>query len=166
LDFHDPRVNTGPDGTRFSISAGFSEHTLESWVTGYWRDGSIKWTAHAIPGSENLIDEYTVKASVVQESKQSSASARDTNSIRSSDLNVIDSDAEVKVNTGKILVSFPKNGSVLIGSIKISVEETVGEDGKLVLHSQSAVTDNASSRSGASINNYNFESIEGVSVEQ
>lgn len=170
-----PQGQYRPDETRFTISDGSDEQSmmpLQSWVTGYWRDGSIKWSAHAIPGSEESAfppSGYTVKASSAAHAGNClwSASTRATNSGQPGGLYVTDSGDEVHVSTGKLSATFPRQGSVIVGSIQNSAGKTVGKNGKLILHSQSAVADDAASRASASIDYYNFESnIEDVSVEE
>lgn len=39
-----------PNSTVFDLSD--SESDLQSWVTAYWNDGSIKWTGHAVPAAD------------------------------------------------------------------------------------------------------------------
>lgn len=147
------------DETSFSISAGAGEIPLQSWATGYWRDGSVKWTGHALPELDSVAEEYTVKATP----RGSSSKKRDTDGA----LNVSDNTDEVVVNTGKITVTFPKEGNTLVSSIKTSSGKTVGKDGKLVLHSQSALADDVASLADTSIDYLNFESnIEDVSVTE
>ena len=151
-----PQGQYRADKTSFSASGGGQDIPLQSWVTGYWRDGSIKWTGHALPATESAQEEYTIKAS-----------APSKPSPRNKGLVVKDTARSVAVNTGKITVSFPKKGSALIESIKTASGKTVGKNGKLVLHSQSAIADDVSSRADTAIDYFNFESnIEKVSVSK
>lgn len=150
-----PQGKFKPDETSFSITGGNEETPLQSWVTGYWRDGSIKWSGHAIPGFEDAPEEFTVKAS---------ASSKRT---PETSLSVKDSDNEVVVDTGAITVTFAKEGNSLIKSIKTAAGNTVGKNGKLVLHSQSAIADDAGSRADTSVDYFNFESnVEEVEVNK
>ncbi|KAF4122017.1 hypothetical protein GMORB2_7610 [Geosmithia morbida] len=142
-----------PNQTSFSISAAGGDVASDSWVTAYWRDGSIKWTAHALGATDSPQSEYTVKASAK------------TSGGPKGDISVADSSDSVSVDTGNITVTFPKSGSSLIGSIKTAGGKTVGQDGKLVLHSQSALVGDVSGRANQSVSYYNFESkIANVSV--
>lgn len=147
--------------TQFSIGSDPNNPILlQSWVTGYWRDGSIKWTGHAIPPLDSPESEFSVLASSSKLDKRESNSSND-----SSGVEVADGADELSVNTGKITVSFPKNGSSIIGSIKTSSGKVVGENGKLVLHSQSGIAESVAARANASIDYLNFESnIQKVSV--
>ena len=133
-----------PNSTRFSASGDID---LQSWATAYWTDGSLKWTAHAIPETENIADEYTITAS--------SGSPRTS---QSAGIAVTDSDGSVIVDTGKISASFPKTGAVVVENIETASGKVVGQNGRLVLHSQSGVADNAEDRTNSSISYSNFES--------
>lgn len=112
------------NSTQFSASGGGD---LQTWGTAYWPDGSLKWTGHALPQSDTALDEYTITAS------SGAPSSRRTG------LQVSNSADEVTIDTGKIVVSFPKSGNVLISEIKTAAGKSVGQNGKLVLHSQSSV---------------------------
>jgi hypothetical protein len=80
-----------------STTFGVSEGDLQSWVTAYWNDGSIKWTGHAIPAAETSLEEYTV-----------TATSSDGKSSQAAGLTTSSSDDEYVVNTGKIAVTFPR----------------------------------------------------------
>lgn len=140
-----------PNGTNFAVSGG---NALQSWITAYWNDGSIKWSAHAIPPAEAPADQYVI-----------TASSGGGNTSQPTGLTTSTSGDEVTVNTGKITVSFPRTGSNLIGKIETSSGKVVGQNGKLVLHSQTGVTDDIESRGNSSIEYLNFESnIDNVTV--
>ena len=152
-----PQGQLDPDVASFSISGGGDDIPLQSWVTGYWRDGSIKWTGHALPQLDAVADEYTVSASPGGSKKRS---------VKGS-LSVSDKDDNVVVDTGKITVTFPKKGSALVSAIETAGGKTVGRNGRLVLHSQSALADDIASLPDTSIDHLNFESnIEDVSVTE
>ncbi|KAL2852053.1 hypothetical protein BJY01DRAFT_100407 [Aspergillus pseudoustus] len=155
------------NSTSFSIAAASGGDTiaLDSWVTGYWRDGSIKWTGHAIPALESAAEGgYTVSA------RRGHGHNNNNNHGGSSKggLKVQESRGEVRVDTGKISVSFPKSGSALVKSITTkSGGKVVGANGKLVLHTQSAVAEDVASRANTTIDYSNFESkISNVTVTQ
>ncbi|KAH6887511.1 hypothetical protein B0T10DRAFT_574558 [Thelonectria olida] len=156
-----PRGKYWPKFTTFSISGSSGETVdLQSWVTGSWPDGSVKWTGHAIPGSDSIPDTYTVKASSSGGSSNSTLTRR-----ASSGITVTESSDEVKVDTGKISVSFPKSGDTVIGEIETESGKTVGKNGRLVLQSQSGVVDTSDVRGNSSIDYYNFQSrISNVTV--
>ncbi|KAL3477634.1 hypothetical protein BJX99DRAFT_122933 [Aspergillus californicus] len=142
------------NNTAFSITGSSDTIPLQSWVTGYWRDGSIKWTGHAIPSVESIDDSYTVHARASRQ-KPSSEGGVKVGNTRSA----------VTVDTGKITVTFPKHGGNLVESIKTSSGKVVGENGKLVLHTQSAIAEDIALRANTSIEYLNFESkISNVTV--
>jgi hypothetical protein len=141
-----------PNTTVFDLSD--SESDLQSWVTAYWNDGSIKWTGHAVPAADTSPDNYIVTASPGSES-----------SAKAAGIETSESSEEITVNTGKIQVSFPKTGNNVIGEIKTSSGKIVGQNGKLVLHTQSDVSEDIGSRGNASIEYFNFESnIDNVTI--
>ncbi|KAH6627937.1 hypothetical protein F5144DRAFT_288923 [Chaetomium tenue] len=153
-----PQGKYQPDEVEFGVADG--QTPLESWVTGYWRDGSIKWSAHAIPKTDGVTDGYTIKATPIVKGKPKGK--RQTIS-----LSVEDGESEVTVNTGKLTVSFPKEGRYIVGSIKTAGGKTVGKDGRLVLHSQNNIPDTADDRTDKAIDRFNFESnIEEVTVSE
>ncbi|KPM38006.1 hypothetical protein AK830_g8560 [Neonectria ditissima] len=159
-----PRGKHWPGSTKFSISAASGQNIdLQSWATGYWSDGSLKWTGHAIPSLDSPSEEYTVKATGSNGSINSTASARADSA--SSGIVVTESSSEVQVDTGKIIVTFPKTGNAVVKAIETKDGNKVGENGRLVLHSQSGVADTPDARGNSSIKFYNFEShISDVSV--
>lgn len=155
-----PRGVYWPKYTTFSASAASgSAVDLQSWVTGYWPDGSVKWTGHAIPGSDAVPESYIVKAST-------SGGSNSTLTRRASaGIVVTESSEEVKIDTGKIAVSFPKSGETVISKIESESGKTVGKNGRLVLQSQSGVADTSDSRGNSTIEYFNFRSrISNVTV--
>ncbi|KAL4967129.1 polysaccharide lyase family 26 protein [Aspergillus stella-maris] len=144
--------------TSFSI-AGVP---LQSWVNGYWADGSIKWSGHAVPslGEEDIQDGFTVDIATGSGvgGKTRRATRASTNSTGSGSLTVSRSGGKVEVNTGKITVLFPRSGSSLVESITTASGQIVGQNGKLVLHSQDSVAEDVASRPNSSVTYSNFES--------
>lgn len=155
-----PQGSVDPDSNVFTLSGDGNEVPLQSWVTGYWLDGTVKWSGHAIP-ADAVAEEYTITAET--EAKR----AKRTNLPREEgELRIQKTDVTINVNTGKITAVFPTQGNVLVKSITTASGKQVGANGKLVLHSQSGVPD-VGSKVDASVNYFNFEShIEDVSVSQ
>ncbi|KAK2624658.1 hypothetical protein QTJ16_005851 [Diplocarpon rosae] len=147
-----------PQGLYYIENTTFTsaEADLQSWVTGYWADGSVKWTGHAIAASDTIADTYTVTAQASGHSTSNSTGS----------LVVTDEVTQVTVHTGKVTVVFPKNGNVVIERIQTASGKIVGTDGRLVLQSQSGVASNSDNRaSNSSTEYFNFESsIDTVSV--
>ncbi|KAK2798249.1 hypothetical protein FQN51_007815 [Onygenales sp. PD_10] len=163
-----PEGKYQPNETEFTISASGSNEEkipLQSWVTGFWRDGSIKWTGHAIPGTDSVHDEYTVEPSHTGTGKRSNIASREK--ADSTGVTVTDAEEEIKVDTGKIAVVFPKSGSILVSSIRTAAGNVVGDNGRLILHSQSQIVDDVASRGDVPVEFHNFESsIEEVTVSE
>ncbi|KNG88864.1 hypothetical protein ANOM_003689 [Aspergillus nomiae NRRL 13137] len=157
-----PQGKYRSNDTQFSLSGQSNEQIpLQSWVTGYWRDGSIKWTGHAIPPLDTIDGEYRVSASTSPRHPASNHSSA------SSGVKVTNKADGITVDTGKLTASFPKQGNIIVGSITTSSGKVVGENGKLVLHTQSGVAEDVSARANASINYFNFQSnIENVTVSK
>ncbi|KAL1844431.1 hypothetical protein VTK73DRAFT_2568 [Phialemonium thermophilum] len=150
------------EDTTFALTTdGKDQLPLQSWVTGYWRDGSIKWTAHALPKLDKVQDEYTVIVSSSSSSKSAKSRKRSTlprAAPSSPNLQIKNAGDAITVDTGKITVAFPKSGSNLVDSIETAGGKVVGKNGKLVLHSQSAVADDPSQRGSTPIDYFTFES--------
>jgi hypothetical protein len=157
-----PQGKYQPDEVDFNIADG--QTPLQSWVTGYWRDGSVKWSAHAIPKTDDVADTYTIEATPITKGK---GKGKGKNKRQSASLSVKNGDNEVTVDTGKVTVSFPKEGRHIVGSIKTAGGKTVGKDGRLVLHSQNNIPGSADDRTDTAIDRSNFESnIEEVTVSE
>ncbi|PTD06406.1 putative protein YetA [Fusarium culmorum] len=133
-----PQSKHFPKNTKFTASGASGQNVdLESWVTGYWADGSVKWTGHAIPASEDVLDEYTIRAVAGQNGINSTGptgSGKNTPSI-----SVTQTSSDIKVDTGKVTAIFPKKGSVIVKEITTS-DKRIAQNGRLVLQSQSGVS--------------------------
>ncbi|KAH8884201.1 hypothetical protein GQ53DRAFT_797976 [Thozetella sp. PMI_491] len=120
--------------TSFTASTSSGDVELQSWVTGYWPDGSIKWSAHAVPAESSAPTGYTITAlgtGVINSTGPGNSTCNGRRKVRRATGMATSSGDEIVVDTGKIKVSFPTSGSVL----------TVGTNGRLVLRSQSAIVD-------------------------
>ncbi|KAK9797612.1 hypothetical protein SCARD494_03441 [Seiridium cardinale] len=132
-----PRGEYPADTTSFTgTTADGGEVQLQSWVTAYWPDNSIKWTGHAIAATDTAADEYIISpSSSGGNSTTSSSRRRQTTSL------AIESDSDIVVNTGKVTATFPKSGPVLISSIETASGKIIGQNGVLVLQSQTSIVD-------------------------
>ncbi|TLD28342.1 hypothetical protein PspLS_04307 [Pyricularia sp. CBS 133598] len=163
-----PRGKYRPGTASFTTPDGSSE--LQSWGTAYWPDGSYKWTAHAVPASSTPpADGYSVVASggVLP----GNFTRRDKHRRRQdgpAGLVTLNTDDEVTVDTGKMSVSFPKRGEVVVSELRSSGGKTVGKNGRLVLHSQSGVLDDIDQAAkGEAIQHFSFQStVENVTVSE
>lgn len=162
-----PRGKHQANSTEFTAASdGEEQISLQSWVTGYWPDGSIKWTGHAVPASDSVPGGYKITAASLRNETRYNTATRSTKRQAESRLIVKDEAEQIIVNTGKLTVSFPKSGSVIVGTIQTSNGKTVGEKGTLVLHSQTGVRDEDANTGDQAIETLDFESeIEDVEVE-
>jgi hypothetical protein len=158
-----PEGECQPEHIKFTASAGNQQIELQSWVTGHWADGSVKWTGHAIPASQSIYDTYTVTAT--PQKSHVSFRARSTNDTGS--MIITDTASKISVDTGKLKVSFPKTGKILIDTIQTQSGKIIGRDGHLILQSQSGIASKSDNRGNSSIQYYNFASnIEEVTVSE
>ncbi|KAF2141569.1 uncharacterized protein K452DRAFT_271171 [Aplosporella prunicola CBS 121167] len=111
---------------------------LQSWPTACWPDGSLKWTAHAVPALEKSAgDGFCIYAENKPPEPDTAARSRDEPSIV-----VSSSDEAISVSTGKISVVIPKAGASIIQRISSTAAgKTVAENGRLVLLSQTSLQD-------------------------
>lgn len=136
------------DTAQFALNAeDGTDVPLQSWVTGWWPDGSVKWTAHAF--SDDAAKSGTYKLT------PGKAPAQGKHSIAVSD------GTDIVVDTGVIKVTFPKSGTNLISSIVRNGVE-IARNGRLV----ASVQDVADSEQPTVINRRNLASaIESAEVE-
>ena len=133
----------------FVLSAsGGAALPSQSWPLAYWPDGSLKWTAHALPADAGQHERLRVTPG------QAAAPAGAV--IRLSER----ADAIV-VNTGAIECTVPRKGGNIVASIRRGGNEIL-RAGRLV-----ALADDAPDLSGGSVRQTRFTSeLERVSVEQ
>jgi hypothetical protein len=121
--------------TRFTATdTGGQDVQLQTWVTAWWPDNSIKWTGHAVPATADVPEGYTVLASNSASNLSSTVRYRDDGGTGMSK----ESEQDIVVSTGQVTATFPKSGSVLVSSIVTAGGTTVGQNGYLVLQSQSS----------------------------
>ncbi|OJD32226.1 uncharacterized protein BKCO1_4000035 [Diplodia corticola] len=132
LPWHRGRYRSGDAAFTCTTPDG-QEIPLQSWVTAYWPDDSIKWTAHAIPAGDAPKDGYIVHATPNEERKE----PREPQT----SLRVQDSPDAITVSTGEITATFPKTGRTLISRIVNAAGRTVSTNGHLVLLTQSGILD-------------------------
>ncbi|KAF0096197.1 MAG: hypothetical protein E1N59_164 [Puniceicoccaceae bacterium 5H] len=90
---------------------------LQTWPTAYWPDGSLKWTAHAIPAGEVSAGEYSVEPG---------ATSKPRNPVKV----IRDGDAIV-LDNGMVRCVVPRRGDVFIQSLERNGKVTA-KDGKLI----------------------------------
>ncbi|KAF1834801.1 hypothetical protein BDW02DRAFT_497601 [Decorospora gaudefroyi] len=153
-----PRGQHLADSTTFTASDGAQ---IQSWVTAYWPDGSLKWTGHALGASDAPADAYTITASGSGDDGAGSRFRRQSNGIQ-----VSESGEGIVVNTGKVSATFPKSGNVLVSAVEAG-GKTVGSNGRLVLRSQSGTPDDHEDGKPTGIQYFSFTSkISNVTVSE
>ncbi len=122
---------------------------LQSWPLAYWPDGSMKWSAHALPPAETGDGPFELVVQRRAPAFTRSISARETAS-------------GVDIDTGAIVCRFGRSGSQVISSVRSAGREAL-LNGRLVLLSQ----DQGTSANDAQIQQRKFESlVEKVVLEQ
>ena len=142
-----------PKGQAFALATpGAAGIPMQSWPLAYWPDGSLKWTAHALPAGAGLADALALTPA----GRPPTAAPGSGLSVR-----VQDNDAEVSVDTGIIACRIPRRGAHLIRSITRAGRD-IARNGKLV-----ALSDDQPDGSAGATRHVAFESdIKTVTVEQ
>jgi len=116
-----PKGALSPDQGFALVSEGGAQVPVQSWPTGWWPDGSVKWTAHAVSSAAARAATYTL---------QPGDAATPATALR-----VDESGGAVVVDTGVIRVEFPKRGKSLVASIRRG-DTVIAQDGRLVASRQ------------------------------
>jgi hypothetical protein len=124
-------------------------HSLQSWPLAYWPDGSLKFTAHALPPTADLGDgPFEV---IAQRSAAATAA-----------LGVKESETGIEIDTGLFVCRFARSGVNVIEAVRREGRDVL-RDGRLVLLRQ----DRGAHAGEAQFTRQRFESlIEKVTVEQ
>lgn len=99
---------------------------VQSWPLAYWPDGTLKWSAHALPpdaGGGKPEAGYTL---------QPSASADAPDAGAHGPLLAKDDSAGIEIDTGVLQCALPRGGAVLVTAMKRSGKPLL-RDGRLVL---------------------------------
>jgi hypothetical protein len=121
---------------------------VQSWATGFWPDGSLKWSAHAVGAGTAPATAYRLAPGAAA---QPSAAVR-----------VTDGRDRVVVDTGVLTCVLPKRGTALVRSLTRG-DTVIARDGELVcLRSDEPADDEE-----GSVRRERFPSlVENVTVEQ
>ncbi|MEV0819788.1 Tat pathway signal sequence domain protein [Nonomuraea rubra] len=116
-----PRGAFAP-GQEFTLTteAG-AQVPVQTWPIGYWPDGSVKWTAHAISGAEPRAETYRLGAG--------------TAASPAAPVVVKTDGGQVTVDTGVVTVAFARSGEHVITSITRG-GTVIAKDGRLVASRQ------------------------------
>lgn len=99
-----PQGELNVDQSLCLMNADSQSVPLQSWPTAYWPDGSVKWTAHAIPANLSLGDSFSIL-------KGQSAKCLHP-------VTVEQKSNEILVSTGLISCSVAKQGQHIISEMK------------------------------------------------
>jgi hypothetical protein len=106
-------------GTAFALrSVAGADIPVQSWQLATWPDGSLKWTAHAVPADLAATTGFELAAG--------------TPATPAKPLTALDSDDAIEIDTGLIVARVAKTGRVLIPVVRHDGREVL-RDGRLVL---------------------------------
>ena len=107
-----------PKNTSFALraSAGVAV-PVQSWPLATWPDGSLKWTAHALPADAPVVENYEI--------------APGTPIAPAMGVKVVENPANIEIDTGVIRCRIAKTGTTLIESITRGGRE-IARGGRLV----------------------------------
>ena len=136
-------------GTSFALAgANGNAVPMQVWPLAYWPDGSLKWTAHAIPATENLAGPLLLKPGA--------------ETLPGKPLTVTEDATVITIDTGAIQCRIHKSGDVVIDSIT--------RDGKILATSGALVCslrDSPDLEDGGTFRQESFQGrISSVIVEQ
>ena len=115
-----------PGDQTFSLATEDGEDVpVQTWPIGYWPDGSLKWTAHAV-GPEATAETFSLTAGVP------AAPAKRVTAVRTG--------GTVTVSTGVITARLGTNGSALVKTVTRGSTE-IARNGRLVLVRQGEIED-------------------------
>lgn len=107
-----------PKQTTFSLqSKEGTSIPLQSWPTGYWPDGTLKWTAHAVPGNIELATTYKLAPGIPE--------------VPIHQVTTIDSNDNIQIDTGIITATIAKHGDWVVKNIS-RAGKTMVRNGRLV----------------------------------
>lgn len=107
-----------PRETKFALrTAGGEPVPVQSRPLAFWPDGSLKWTAHAIPADAPIVDAYRIAPGTP------ATPARPVVATETAD--------EIEIDTGVIRVKIGRTGTALIRSVTRGGLE-IARDGRLV----------------------------------
>ena len=104
--------------TTFSLtSENGSAVPVQSWPLGYWPDGSLKWTAHAVPGDVERASTFVLAPGPAAEPTQH--------------LSASETDDLIQVDTGVITATLAKKGDSIVKTIARG-GITIAHDGQMI----------------------------------
>ncbi|TYB47347.1 Tat pathway signal sequence domain protein [Nonomuraea sp. PA05] len=116
-----PRGAFAPDQQFTLTTEAGAQVPVQSWPIGYWPDGSVKWTAHAVSGAGPRAETYRLGAGTAAQPAEPVV--------------VRTEGGKVSVDTGVITVVFERGGDHVVKSISRG-ETVIARDGRLVASRQ------------------------------
>lgn len=105
-------------GTSFGLQAADGEAVaVQSWPLATWPDGSLKWTAHAVPADVVLAEHYTIAAGAPAKPARP--------------LSAMQTGEAIEIDTGVIRARVAKSGDVLVPELSRG-NRAVARNGRLV----------------------------------
>lgn len=157
LDGKPPRFSAGttvgvawprgqqPSGSTFALRTDTGAAVaVQSWPLATWPDGSLKWTAHAVPGDAPAAERWTL--------------APGQPAVPSRPVTVAETDHAVEIDNGLFQAKINRSGSILIAWLKVG-GQVVALDGRLVAMRRPSVEGPVGAQPTAGV-------IESVVVEQ
>ncbi|MFT4202904.1 MAG: hypothetical protein QM610_03235 [Chitinophagaceae bacterium] len=78
---------------------------VQSWPLAYWSDGSLKWSAHAIPVNTSATEQLYAEKT------------RNVPSTNSTGISVKETPSQIRVDTGKLSCTFNKSGHIVVDQL-------------------------------------------------
>ena len=143
-----PKGALAPDQSFALVAESGASVPVQTWPTGWWPDGSVKWTAHAVAASVERSTTYSLQPG--------------TAAAPAAPVTVTENPGKVVVDTGVVTVEFPRNGKSIVSLIRRG-NTVIAEEGRLVAGRQNVPDTDA----GDKIDNEWFQGDVGeVIVEQ
>ncbi|GAA4769903.1 exo-rhamnogalacturonan lyase family protein [Microbacterium gilvum] len=118
-----------PGDQTFALTAGDGTAIpVQTWPTAWWPDGSLKWSAHAVSGSAPISADYRIEPGAAEAPPVA--------------VSVSASNGAVVVDTGVVVVTFPRKGSAVVEKIE-RAGVVIARAGTLVASTQSAPSSDA-----------------------
>lgn len=114
-------------GSGFQLLAGSAEMPMQTWPLAYWPDGTLKWTAHALPRTDTPQDNWLIQPAKPQQPSEKPL--------------IEESASHLTINTGKLQCVIAKNGNALFDTLS-SQNVTTAANARLVLLVQQQGMDN------------------------
>ncbi|MET0266148.1 MAG: DUF6250 domain-containing protein [Duganella sp.] len=142
--------------TAFALHSGADNkgQPVQSWPLAYWPDGTLKWSAHALPPSADGARPqagYTLQPLPEQAARSTPAGS----------LLAKESASTIEIDTGVLQCTLPRSGAVLVSAMRRNGQQLL-RDGRLVLLVDGAIDDETQGASRRAFDS----AIDKVTLEQ